>query len=168
MSKKGMYLDGHERADVVEYRKKFLKEMEEHLKRMPVYVGDEMEVRIMPELPESVRPQIMVVHDESCFQSNDGGKTGWFDENHRQIRPKGAGKSLMVSAFLCECHGFLRLSDEQRAQHPEVQYYDSTEIIKPGCNSEGYWTNADLEANESKSTAHFHDPSSEYQRVFYV
>ena len=144
MSKKGMYLDGHERADVVEYRKTFLKEMEEHLKRMPVYVGDEMEVRIMPELPESVRPQIMVVHDESCFQSNDGGKTGWFDENHRQIRPKGAGKSLMVSAFLCECHGLLRLSDEQRAQHPEVQYYDSTEIIKPGCNSEGYWTNADL------------------------
>ena len=50
----------------------------------------------------------------------------------------------MVSAFLCECHDFLRLSDDQRAQHPEVQYYDSTEIIKPGCNSEGCRTNVDL------------------------
>ena len=43
-----MYLDGHERADVVEYQKCFLNEMEDHLKRMPVYVGDEMEIRMMP------------------------------------------------------------------------------------------------------------------------
>lgn len=142
-TKKGMYLDGHERADVVEYRKKFLNEMEDHLKRMPVYVGDEMETRIMPELTDSIKPLIIVVHDESCFQSNDGGKTGWFDENHRHIRPKGFGKSLMVSAFLCECHGLLRLSEGQKAQHPGV-VSDSTEIIKPGSNSEGYWTNADL------------------------
>jgi len=141
--KKGMYLDGHERADVVEYRKCFLNEMEDHLKRMPVYVGDEMEIRMMPELPDSLKPLIMVVHDESCFQSNDGGKTGWFDENHRQIRPKGSGKSLMVSAFLFECHGLLRLPEEQIAQHPGVAP-DATEIIRPGANSDGYWTNADL------------------------
>ena len=38
-----MYLDEHEHTDVVEYRKSFLNEMEDHLKRMPVYVGDEME-----------------------------------------------------------------------------------------------------------------------------
>ena len=115
-----MYLNRHNQADVLEYLKTFLIEMEENLKRNPVYVGDEMEVRIMPELPESGRPQIMVVHDESCFQSIIGAKTGWFDENHRQIRRKGAGKPLMVSAFLCECHLLLRLSYEQRAQHPEV------------------------------------------------
>jgi hypothetical protein len=60
-SKKGIYLDGHERADVVAYRKTFLNEMEIYLKRMPVYAGGEMELRIMPELPESIRPLIMVV-----------------------------------------------------------------------------------------------------------
>ena len=79
---------------------------------MPIYVGDEMETRIMAEPSSNTKPLIFVVHDESCFQSNDGGKTGWFDDNHRQIRPKGSGKSLMVSAFLCECHGLLRLSND--------------------------------------------------------
>lgn len=142
-SKKGMYFDGHERPDVVEYRKKFLDEMEIFQKRMPIYEGESMEIRKDPELPGDVKTLIMVVHDESCFQSNDGGKTCWFDEDHRPIRPTSAGKSLMVSAFLCECHGILRLSDEQSSQHPGIEK-DSTEIIKPGSNAEGYWTNADL------------------------
>lgn len=149
-SKKGMYLDGHERADVVDYRKKFLLRMDEYQKRMPVYVGDEMETTILPELSDDVKPLIFVVHDESCFQSNDGGKTGWFDENRRQIRPKGSGKSLMVSAFLCECHGLLRLSDEQKRAFPDTDS-DSTQIIRPGANSEGYWTNADLVSQTKKA-----------------
>lgn len=142
-SKKGTYLDGHERPDVVEYRTQFLLRMEQYQKRMPIYTGDDMELTIMPELTDDTRPLILVVHDESCFQSNDGGKTGWFDDNHRQIRPKGSGKSLMVSAFLCECHGLLRLPEEQMT-HDSEACRDSTHIIRPGANSEGYWTNSDL------------------------
>lgn len=149
-TKKGMYLDGHERTDVVEYRKRFLKEMEVHEKRMPQYEGDNMEMK-MPPLPEGARPLVMVVHDESCFQSNDGRKTCWLDENHRQIRPKGPGKSLMVSAFLCECHGLLRLSPDQKLLHRDL-VPDSTEIIKPGSGGDGYWTNADL-VNQTKQKA---------------
>jgi hypothetical protein len=117
--------------------------MAQYQKRMPIYTGDNMEVTIWPEQTDGSRSLILVVHDESCFQSNDGGKTGWFDENHRQIRPKGSGKSIMVSAFLCECHGLLRLSDEQSSHHSEA-CGDSTQIIRPGTNSEGYWTNSDL------------------------
>ena len=112
LSQKGLYFDGHKREAVVEYRKQFLIEMEAHQKRMNIYVGDNMETVIPPDLPDEARLLVMVVHDESCFQSNDAGTTGWFDEDRRQIRPKGTGKSLMVSAFLCECHGLLRLSDE--------------------------------------------------------
>ena len=153
-TKKGTYLDGHERADVVEYRKKFLLRMDEYQKRMPIYIGDDMETVIIPELPDDMKPLTYVVHDESCFQSNDGGKTGWFDEYHREIRPKGSGKSLMVSAFLCKCHGLLRLSDEQRLEHPDADF-DATEIIRPGSNSEGYWTNADLVKQTMKEMSTF-------------
>lgn len=49
----------------------------------------------------------------------------------------------MVSAFLCECHGLLRLSPEQKLLHPDLEP-DSTEIIKPGSGGDGFWTNADL------------------------
>ena len=117
--------------------------MEAHQKGMNIYVGDNMETVIPPDLPDEARLLVMVVHDESCFQSNDAGTTGWFDQDCRQIRPKGTGKSLMVSAFLCECHGLLRLSDELCLQFPDAPV-DSTEIIRPGCNGDGYWTNEDL------------------------
>ena len=49
----------------------------------------------------------------------------------------------MVSAFLCECHGILRLDDEMKIQRPDVPV-DSTVFLKPGANSEGYWKNSDL------------------------
>lgn len=148
VSKQGTYIDGHERVDVVDYRKKFLERMDDYQKRMPIYTGDTMETRIVPELANDTKPLILVVHDESCFQSNDSGKTGWFDEDHRLIRPKGSGKSLMVSAFLCECHGLLRLSEDQMDHHP-VEMHDSTQIIRPGSNNEGYWTNENL-VNQTK------------------
>ena len=57
--------------------------------------------------PDSERKIVLVTHDESCFSSNDGRKTIWLDQDHNILRPKGEGRSIMVSAFLCECHGLL-------------------------------------------------------------
>ena len=42
--KKDVYIDGHERADVVEYRKCFLKRMLPRLNRMKWWEGDEMTI----------------------------------------------------------------------------------------------------------------------------
>ena len=50
---------------------------------------------------------------------------------------------MMVSTFLCECHGLLQLSPEIAQQHPEAPKKGFV-IIKPGKISDGYWTNADL------------------------
>ncbi|CAG8830035.1 12654_t:CDS:1, partial [Cetraspora pellucida] len=41
--KKGAYVDGHEREDVVAYRSIFLKRMSEFEHRMPIFSGDNME-----------------------------------------------------------------------------------------------------------------------------
>ena len=140
---KGLYNDGHERDDVVRYRNAFLERMAVYEKRMVQYVGEFMETKISPELEDGTRPLVLVTHDESCFGSNDGRSYCWLDENNREIRPKGNGRSIMVSAFLCECHGILRLDDELTTLHPEVPA-DSTVFLKPGANSEGYWKNSDL------------------------
>ena len=59
---------------------------------------------------------VLVVHDESTFSSNDGEKTVWGEYNGSLIRKKGImGKSLMISAFLCECHGLIT--------HEEVKHF---------------------------------------------
>lgn len=138
----GIYNDGHERSDVVAYREQFLHRFEEYERRMIQYEGDFMEKVVPPVLLPNERPLILVTHDESCFSAHDGRNYVWLDEGSKPIRPKGDGRSVMVSALLCECHGLLRLSDEQKSQHPEI--LEATVIIKPGANAEGYWRNADL------------------------
>ena len=49
----------------------------------------------------------------------------------------------MVSEFLCECHGAMKLNQEQRERFPEVPCETRT-IIVPGKNQDGYWTAANL------------------------
>ena len=95
--------------------------MSHYEKRMIQYVGDFMETSILPELENGERTLILVTHDESCFDSNEGRSYCWLDENNRQIRPKGNGRSVMVSAFLCECHGLLKL-DEQLQKNTLISH----------------------------------------------
>ena len=64
-----------------------------------------MEKVTPPTVDTAELPIVLVTHDESCFSSHDGRNFVWFDENNHPIRPKGDGRSIMVSAFLCECHG---------------------------------------------------------------
>lgn len=139
----GLYNDGHERPDVVKYRDNFLLRFEHYEKRMIQYEGEFMEKVVMPVLAPDERPLVLVTHDESCFSSHDGRDFVWLDEGNNRIRPKGDGRSIMVSAFVCECHGILRLSEEQRLKFPGMPH-DATVTIKPGANAEGYWRNADL------------------------
>ena len=47
----GIYYDGHERDDILQYRKVFLEKMFEHEKYMSKYEGETMK-RIYPNLPE--------------------------------------------------------------------------------------------------------------------
>jgi hypothetical protein len=49
----------------------------------------------------------------------------------------------MVSTFLCECHCILRLDNDLLKQHPDIPA-DSTVLINPGANFEGYFKNSDL------------------------
>jgi hypothetical protein len=70
-------VDGHERADVVAYRKQFLDRMEQYERRMIKFIGEDCETALRPELAENARPLVLVVQDESCFASHEGRKTIW-------------------------------------------------------------------------------------------
>ena len=58
---KGVYFDGHDRADVVEHRKQFLATLADLNKKNITPDGP------APVLSESERPIIRVVHDESTY-----------------------------------------------------------------------------------------------------
>jgi hypothetical protein len=75
------------------------------------------------------------VHDECCFASHDGKKSVWAEKGKPHLRKKGRGQCVMVSDFLCPCHGRLKVE-------VEGVLHEAREIIIPGKNSDGYWTGA--------------------------
>jgi len=47
-----------------------------------------------------VKPLVFIIHDESTFNSNDGGKKIWVHEDKSALRKKGHGQGLHVSDYL--------------------------------------------------------------------
>lgn len=79
--KKGVYVDGHEREDVVQYRNNvFLPKMAEYQHRMAKYVevkGEELLKRIAPTLGPGETELIPLFHDESCMHANEQTANVW-------------------------------------------------------------------------------------------
>jgi hypothetical protein len=100
--KNGMYIDGHERDDVVKYRRGFVERWKEHERRFHRWDNDGNE---LPQpngfpVPGAIGRfcLILVTHDESVFYQNNDRKTMWvYKSDKAKPRPKGDGQSIMVS-----------------------------------------------------------------------
>lgn len=130
---KDVFIDGHERDDVVEYRKIWSKFMTSTLfPSMRTYSGESMDQEEL--LVDPSNELVWITHDESVFYANDDGGKGWSSKSDPDLSKKGKGRSVMVSEFLCVCHG--RLFQTKNGKKEFV-----TEILHVGKNAEGYWTN---------------------------
>ena len=101
--KNGMYIDGHEREDVVEYRKKFVQRWKEYEKCFVIYDNDSKVVSLLQgfAVPGVRFRLILVTHDELTFYENDRWKTKWVHEKEKAVaEKKGEGQSIMASNFL--------------------------------------------------------------------
>jgi hypothetical protein len=118
--------------------------MMDYVKRTETFDGDNMEVVVPPSahLREWDHRYVFVTHDECCFYSNDATQSIWQEEGESIIKKKGQGGTIMVSEFLCACHGRLRLTAEEAAiaNCPT----EARVIIKPGKNQDGYWKSEDM------------------------
>jgi len=75
--RKGVYMDGHEREDVVKYRQEvFLPIMAKFEARMAKFEGVEMK-RVPPVLKDGEKEVVMLFHDECCFHANDEARSLW-------------------------------------------------------------------------------------------
>jgi len=138
----GIYYDGHERDDVIQYCKKFLEEIFEHEKFMSKYEGENMD-RVQPNLTEGEKERILVTHDECIFYSNDGKRGIWAKDGEMPLRKKGNGRSILVSEFLTEINGRLQIPLDEVEKYPSVPK-EARCYLKPGKNGEGYWTSEHL------------------------
>ncbi|KAF9471175.1 hypothetical protein BDN70DRAFT_763229, partial [Pholiota conissans] len=78
--KKGMFVDGHEREDVVQYRDEFISRWKEYEKRFVKFDNDGNQTNNLvgfPVLQVGRFCLILVTHDESTFYANDRRKKMW-------------------------------------------------------------------------------------------
>ena len=170
--RKGVYVDGHEREDVVEYRKLFLRKIEvlesTHLPPPPCTGGD-LEETIGN--PEARRKLVLLYHDESSFHANEGPSWQWAEEGKLAIRPKSIGRGIMVSDFITEHDGFLALTDEEhecaKAKYPAIPQ-SARVLFKYGAQSEGYWNCEKflIQVENAAQIAEIKYPKEEYTVTF--
>ncbi|KAJ3004691.1 hypothetical protein NUW54_g4694 [Trametes sanguinea] len=137
--RKGVYMDGHERPDVVEYRQDtFLPLMAEYERRMCRYEPTEDGTLrcIKPVLVAGETEVIAIFHDECCFHANDFKKTAWLREGETVRQSKSRGRLIHVSDFITEATGRLVLRDESSGSILE----DARVIIYPGSNGDAWRT----------------------------
>jgi hypothetical protein len=93
---------------------------------------------------------VPIFHDESIFHANDLQRRVYVHEGKMPLRKKGQGRAIHVSDFIVEQSGRLTLSMEQvkenshRSIGERLQFTDAHEIIYPGKNHDGFWTNDKL------------------------
>lgn len=130
---KGQYVDGHEREDVVTYRKEvFLPKWKKFMNCMATWDKD-----LKEHLPSGEGKRVIAwFHDESVFYAHDRRKKGWYHKD-ATAKPyaKGEGQSLMVADFVSADFGWLTSPDGKRsARH----------LFKPGANQDGYFSNEEI------------------------
>lgn len=139
---KQVYYDGHEREDVKKYRKAWAARMIHYHQKMKKYPTLDDPLGEEPTLGPGDVEHMLVTHDECIFYANDDVSKTWMAEKETRLRKKGPGLSIMVSDFLCPCHGRLVLSP---AVAEEVGCAaEAREIIHPGTNRMGYWKSEDM------------------------
>jgi hypothetical protein len=139
LKKKGFYVDGHEREDVVRHRQEYVPRMLGYQDRMRQFDEVTMEplipLHVPLLLPDGQKELVWLYHDESTFYANDGSHMIWQSDEHQDLLPKSNGTSLMVSGFMCPCHGIMRNPDDPN----DVSY-----VIKECSGKNGWWDNEDL------------------------
>jgi len=109
-----MFVDGHEREDVVAYRNENF---------LPFWASIEAQMMTWTKTNKPVGPLgmlsfpakkriVLVTHDESTFYANDRRKTHWVHATEMaEPVKKGEGVSLMISDFCSPDLGWLKSKD---------------------------------------------------------
>ena len=146
--KKGVYIDGHEREDVVKHRQKFLRQLvaSGFLTKDDAPTGEAKDAfpsDIESPPPERRAKNILIFHDESTFNANDDESLQWGTADSQVIRPKSRGSGIMVSDFITEKDGYLRLTEEEyqvaKEKNPGIRKA-ARQLLEYGESREGYWT----------------------------
>ena len=140
--KQDVYVDGHDRPDVVEHNTQYVTTVRELLRRSRHYAGDDLMEEVAPVLKPGELEVVLFFHDESAYSSHESTTRIRLPVDQQLIRKKGRGRALMASAFLCQCHGVLGATDVD-VDAPNAKTAVLA-LLKVGVNFDGYWCGEDM------------------------
>ncbi|EER03147.1 hypothetical protein Pmar_PMAR018403 [Perkinsus marinus ATCC 50983] len=105
--KNTLYVDGHERDDVVADRERLYKELQEV--RPYLQTVDDC---TLEEAENGAATHILISQDEKIHHSGDTQRRYWSDGTFTKLRQKSLGRTVMTSDFLSEIFGFIRYSND--------------------------------------------------------
>ncbi|KAF7291198.1 DDE family endonuclease [Mycena indigotica] len=129
---KGIYFDGHERPDVVQKRKEFIKEMLSTILPLSYQYDDvpfnkddptddpkaKRPIReVPPTLKDGQKIFYPIFHDETSIHANDQTRYVWEREDEHELRSKSRGRIVHVSDFIIEHCGRLYLSARRKSNN---------------------------------------------------
>ena len=95
--RKTMYIDGHERADVVLDRKRYVEELATYTPYMCNYCGDDMDIVTPPDKTDKAEV-VLMVHDETVLHQYDGE-----DWSYQEVRLKLEYPCIMRGLMVVVC-----------------------------------------------------------------
>ncbi|KAI0357255.1 hypothetical protein OH77DRAFT_1422815 [Trametes cingulata] len=141
--KKGVYMDGHERPDVQQYRSEvFLPRMAQYERCMVQWIPDETGEKLVPVEPTlepGEKKIIAIFQDESSFHAGEYKPNIWVREGEQKLMKKGRGRIIHVSDFVVEKTGRLVVRDADG-----TITMDARRIIYPGANGDPWWDHVQL------------------------
>ena len=85
----------------------------------PPQCSDE-EPRVRSEDDEEKKTLIVLYHDESIYNTNEGQTWMWAEDDHSALLPKTKWSGIMVSEFIDEHNGFLQFTSEEHVTNPSL------------------------------------------------
>ena len=138
--KKQLYMDGRQQLSVQEELRSYIGEWDDVYRYMPRFSDDDEATLHEPSMLEEGKKYVHVTQDESTIYTNEVRRWVWaYMGRTKRMASKSSGQSLMISAFMCPCHGLLILNDEQATANPAVKRDAGLVILEPGANREGSW-----------------------------
>lgn len=140
--KKGLYKDGHDREDVVEYRQtKFLPQLATLQPSLKEWTLNDNDTFTPVSLEFNGQLRVTVTHDECTFNANDCRHQQWVEEGGMPLQSKSRGKGIMVSDFLTPIGRLQVPSTVSDNELPTGRRF-ATEILE--CGGDIWWNCADL------------------------
>ena len=81
--------------------------MQKYQAWMVEYKIGEVDTELTKQLQPGERRIVLVAHDKSTMQANDGEKEGWVMNGEQPLKKKGAGRGLHQDDIICSTYGWL-------------------------------------------------------------